>query len=102
MAYPGERVIEILDLLNKLSHARNTELLCSVYYSNNAIATRDERIIEIHNYIVQNFRSQIKLKTLAELAHMTPHAFCNYFKNKNRKPVFTYINDLRIGFICKC
>jgi len=97
----AKKVIEVLTLLDKLSHAKDTELLSHTNYSSYQSYSQSERTTIIHNYIAQNFRSQIKLKNLAELVHMTPPAFCNYFKNKNRKPVFTYINDLRIGYSCK-
>lgn len=100
-AHSAKRIIEILDLLHRLSQEKKIEILSSAKHTISPLDPQSDRIIKVHNYIAQNFRNKIKLENLAQLVHMTPQAFCNYFKKKNKKPVFTYINDLRIGYSCK-
>lgn len=100
-AHSAKKVIVVLDLLHKLSRVRHTELLGSKNFKTTAVGLQNDKMGNIHNYIVQNFRNKISLETLASMAHMTPQAFCKYFKSKSRKPVFAYINDLRIGYCCK-
>ncbi len=96
-----ERVISVLELLTKLSNHPQTEFLSSKEYNKVVSGQRNDRLSKIHDYIAAHFREKIDLDTLAEIAHMTPQAFCTYFKNKTRKTVFTYINDLKIGYSCK-
>lgn len=100
-AQSAKRVSLVIDLLHSLSRAENIELLSSKSYASTATDQQNEKLIRIHNYIIRNFQKKISLDTLADLAHMTPQAFCNYFKSKTRKTVFSYINELRIGHSCK-
>lgn len=96
----AHKVALVIQLLHELSISENSTMLSTKNYVISA-DEHDERLGEILNYIIQNFKKKIVLNDLAEKAHMTPQAFCNYFKNKTRKTVFTYINDLRIGFSCR-
>lgn len=96
-----ERIIFILDLLAKLSNHNHHEFLSSHDYQQVASEQRNDRLSKIHAYIAVHFKEKISLNKLAEIAHMTPQAFCAYFKNKTNKTVFTYINDLKLGYSCK-
>ncbi|TKG96874.1 AraC family transcriptional regulator [Puteibacter caeruleilacunae] len=96
-----ERIIEVFKLLSALSQHQSFELLSSNDYYQVASEQRSDRLSKIHNYIATHFREKISLDILADIAHMSPQAFCTYFKNKTRKTVFTYINDLKIGYSCK-
>ncbi len=96
-----ERVIALITLLNGLSKHQNIELLSSHEFHRVIRDQRGSRLGKVHNYIASHFRAKIQLNTLSELTHMTPPAFCNYFKRKTGKTVFSYINDLKIGYSCK-
>ncbi|WP_298477110.1 AraC family transcriptional regulator [uncultured Maribacter sp.] len=95
------RVIAIMEFLGLLVAHQNIEYLSSKEYHAVQRHQQNDRFSKIHNYIATNFREQISLKTLAELVHMTPPAFCTYFKKKTRMTVLTYINVLKIGYSCK-
>ncbi len=93
-----DQIILILDLLNRLSLHKDRELLATDRYAQNLMEKNQNRLTEVFEYIAHNFTNDIRLADLAQIAHMTPEAFCNYFKKKTRKTVFTYINDLKIGY----
>jgi AraC-like DNA-binding protein len=97
----ANRVIRVLHLLSRLSSHAQFELLSSKAYHQISSRQRNDRLSNIHNYIARHFRAPIQLDTLADIACMTPQAFCTYFKRKTGKTVFTYINKLRIGYSCK-
>lgn len=96
-----DRIIAVLSLLTQLCKHDQYEFLSSKNYHRIALSQRNDRLSKVHNFIAGHFREKIKLNTLASIAHMSPHAFCGYFKRKTGKTVFTYINDLRIGYSCK-
>ncbi len=96
-----DRIIAVLSLLGHLYKHDQYEFLSSKDYHRIALRQRNSRLSSIHNFIAGHFREKIKLDTLAGIAHMTPQAFCGYFKRKTGKTVFTYINDLKIGYSCK-
>jgi AraC-like DNA-binding protein len=59
------------------------------------------RIGYIYNYIMQHFDTEIKLEDIAREAHMTPQAFCRYFKKHTRLTFVSFLNEVRISEACK-
>ena len=92
------KMMAILNLLNQLAQHTNVEYLSSNDYQSVVATQGNDRLSEVHEYIIQHFNEKITLEDLSAIAKMTPPAFCNYFKNKTRKTVFTYINDLKLGY----
>ena len=96
-----ERVLAVMALLAKLSKHKNYELLSGSGFQKAATIPTDDRLSLVHDFLANHFREQISLNSLADMANMTPQAFCNFFKRKTNKTVFTFINDLKIGYSCK-
>ncbi|HVI44742.1 MAG TPA: AraC family transcriptional regulator [Chitinophaga sp.] len=59
------------------------------------------RIAYIYNYIMQHFDKDISLEDIAREAHMTPQAFCRYFKKHTRLTFVSFLNEVRINEACK-
>ena len=97
----SEQITSVLNLLTKLCNHKQYEYLSSIEYDPILSVQPNNRLSKVHEYITMHFKEKISLDTLANIAHMTPQAFCRYFKNKTNKTVSTYINDLKIGFSCK-
>ena len=56
-----------------------------------------ERMQRVLEFILTNFRNEIRIEQIALIAGMAPAAFCRYFKNRTRKTFVEYLNELRIG-----
>lgn len=54
----------------------------------------------IFEYSLANYQSQITLNDVAEIAAMTPNAFCKYFKKRTNKTYFQFLMELRIEKSC--
>lgn len=59
------------------------------------------RIGHIFNFLMQNYHRNISLEEVAAEAHLTPQAFCRYFKKHTRQTFITFLNELRINEACK-
>jgi AraC-like DNA-binding protein len=55
----------------------------------------------VFDYVMLNFPREIRLDTVADVAHMSPTAFCRYFKQRTRKTFSRFLNEVRIGNACK-
>lgn len=64
-------------------------------YENIAVVER-EKINKVTAYIVEHFREPIHVGQASALVHMTPHAFCKYFKRITRKTFIEMVVDYRI------
>ncbi|HEV3324965.1 MAG TPA: AraC family transcriptional regulator [Puia sp.] len=59
------------------------------------------RIGAIFNYIMQHYDKPITLEDVARQAHMTPQAFCRYFKKHTLHTFVGFLNEVRINEACK-
>lgn len=59
------------------------------------------RINDIYQYTIEHHAEDISLRKVAEVVHITPHAFCKYFKKHTRKTYMSFLNEIRINEACK-
>jgi AraC-like DNA-binding protein len=59
------------------------------------------RMNDIFQYTLENYAENITLNKIAAIAHITPHAFCKYFKQHTRKTYNNFLNEVRINEACK-
>ncbi|GAB3893717.1 AraC family transcriptional regulator [Spirosoma agri] len=96
-----DRVISLLTLLNSLSHATDFRYLTSPGYTNTVKPTETDRMQLVHDYVLGHFPDDLSLDTIADLAGMTPPAFCRYFKARANKTFSEFVSEVRIGHACK-
>lgn len=96
-----EIVFQFLNLLNSFYLIGNK----GESLSNIRLASFSEsegiRIGHIFNFLMQHYERQINLEEVAAEAHMTPQAFCRYFKKHTRQTFVAFLNELRINEACK-
>lgn len=96
-----DQLIHFIELLKQLSSFRGLTPLSScskpgVYSEHEGI-----RIAAIYNYIMQQYDRPITLEDVAKQAHMTPQAFCRYFKKHTLHTFVSFLNEVRINEACK-
>lgn len=96
-----EQFISFLSILHQLSASSDGITLSASEYQNNHADTKFSRIDKVFQYVAEQFRGNIDLTMIADLVHMTPSAFCHYFKKYTKKTFTQYVNEVRIGYACK-
>jgi AraC-like DNA-binding protein len=96
-----ERLITLLDILNKISLSKGLKILSSQNIQNAYKPTDSDRIRKVHQYIVTNFRDQVRLEDVAKTANMSTTAFCRYFRQRTRKTFSNFLTEVRIGYACQ-
>ncbi|MBB2144316.1 helix-turn-helix domain-containing protein [Pedobacter sp. LMG 31464] len=96
-----EVVVKFLDLLQALYQDGNKGETLSSAKMASFSETEGIRIGNIFNYLMQHYERQISLDEVASEAHMTPQAFCRYFKKHTRQTFVSFLNELRINEACK-
>ena len=91
------RVIKLLELLYELSMDEDYRKLASSSFANVGVSTESRRVRKVEEYIDLNYKQEVRLQTLAQLAGMTASAFSRFFKLRTGKTVQEYIIDVRIG-----
>ncbi|KAB7730278.1 helix-turn-helix domain-containing protein [Rudanella paleaurantiibacter] len=99
---PGfERVLALLNLLHELSRTSDYQFITSLGYTNTVKPSETDRIQVVHDYVMSHFHDHICLDTVADLAGMTPSAFCRYFKMRANKTFSNFVAEVRVGHACK-
>lgn len=97
----SDQLITFLNIMNELSRSDDFALLSTSDYSATHQDTKFSRIDKVFEYVSNHFRTGIDLSVTADLVHMTPSAFCHYFKKYTKKTFTQYVNEVKIGYSCK-
>lgn len=87
----------IIEILILLSLVKDKEILSESELVNNFKDEDDERFRNIHSYIIENYRSDIRLADVAIIASLSESAFSHYFKKRTLKSFSEFIIDLRLS-----
>lgn len=96
-----DRFIEVLDILNLLSQTSEYEYLAEVSSPHPPTDQESRRVNDVINYILNNYKENIELETIADIAHYSKAAFCKFFKQRTRKTFSQFLNEVRISQACK-
>ena len=85
-----DRFISFIEILKNIATASITTLSSAIHKKSYG-EEEGKRMRDIFEFTLQNFEKTINLDQVADIANMTPNAFCRYFKQRTNK---TYINFL--------
>ncbi|MEP7371997.1 MAG: AraC family transcriptional regulator [Chitinophagaceae bacterium] len=92
-----ERIILLLQILNKIATSKDQLFICSKVYDTNFSEQDRDRLNDIYQYSMTNFSKPLKLEEIARVANLAPNSFCRYFKSRTRKPFSKFLIELRIN-----
>ena len=90
-------VMKFYELMYELSISTDYHMLSSSAFAHTVVSTDSRRVQRVKEYIDQNYRDEIRLQDLAEIASMTPTAFSRFFKLRTAKSISEYVIDVRLG-----
>lgn len=103
LALPGKtgisRITALLELLSELSRQPASPLSSPLFSLN----TRDEtekRINKICRYIQDRAAVGVCLNEAAALVHLSPSAFCKFFRRSMNTSFSDYVNEVRVANAC--
>jgi len=98
---PFERFMELIHILQILAASEEYTLLNTQVTLPSTIRKVHIRLQNIFNYVEQNFQEEINIKSVADIAHLTVPAFCNYFKKTMNITFTDFVNQYRIEQACQ-
>jgi len=97
-------VSEVKEAMKKVSSSSEVELLSKselrpLSESVNQTLSEGEglRMGKVYDFVLKNFRKDIPLEQVSDIANLTPQAFCRYFKKHTEVTFVTFLNELRIN-----
>jgi AraC-like DNA-binding protein len=97
-----DRLLTLIKLFDYFSkQVRDWKSLDSGLSRNYFVDGEGVRMNDVFQYTLEHYAENITLNKIAEIAHITPHAFCKYFKKHTRKTYNAFLNEIRISEACK-
>jgi len=95
------RLLKFIELLHYLSiDLKEFKSLCSGSSRQMIPGSENLRMDKIYKYTLSNYTKDISLDMVADICHMTPQAFCKYFKKHTSKTYITFLHEIRINAAC--
>ena len=91
------QVAAFIQLLQLMASHKKWKTLSTETIEYNITDSEGLRMNNIYQYTMANYTNSISLDTIASVAHLTPPAFCRYFKKHTLKTFVTFLNEVRIS-----
>lgn len=95
------QLIQLLEILNFLSHSKDISPITKAEYINLNKESEKDRMGEVYEYVMKNYKEKIMLEEVASLANLSVSAFSRFFKSRANKSFSDFISDVRISHACK-
>jgi AraC-like DNA-binding protein len=96
-----DRLIHFFEILKALGSRKELQPLSKPFIQRNIKTYDGSRLNKIIEFTFKEFHRTITLKEVASLAHLSPEAFCKYFKTRTRKTYIGFLNEIRINHACR-
>ncbi|QHS55690.1 helix-turn-helix transcriptional regulator [Mucilaginibacter sp. 14171R-50] len=97
----ASQMAAFIEMLHMMSKVDGLQPLSTVNYAQPLTDPEGVRIASVYNYIMHNFSKPLTLDEVAQQAHLTPNAFCRYFKKHTRVTFTAFVNKVRVNQACK-
>ena len=95
-----QRFIALLEIVRRMSHSEKSILSNQVFEKRFSV-NEGQRMREVMDFTLKYYNNDIRTETIANIAHMTPNAFCKYFKKRTKKTYTQFLNEIRIEKACQ-
>ena len=74
--------------------------MVSTYYQPLKGSENEKRINKVCQYLQKHATETLTIHKVAALIHLSPSAFCKFFKRITGTTFYDYVNDIRIANVC--
>lgn len=96
-----QRIILLVQALITIAGCKQMEPLSSMGFKHDFMEAENDRINDIYDFTLKNFKRPIQLEEIASVANISPNSFCRYFKSRTRKTYSQFLIEIRVGHACK-
>lgn len=96
-----EKLIQFLQLLKILSESKDIIPLSVSPAPATFSMAEGKRMNDILQFTFSQSDRKIRIEEVAEVAHLSPEAFCRYFKVRTLKTYTNFLNEVRVSNACK-
>jgi AraC-like DNA-binding protein len=98
---PFEKMLQLVDNLHCIATSDETELIDHQFTHHLPTGVESERFQKVYSYLMEHYREEIPLETIAAIANLTPTSFCRFFKKITRKTFVDTLTEFRLKHACQ-
>lgn len=95
------RLTAFMQMIDEVLHHSKHVALSDEPIGSQMSEKEGSRMHSIFDYSLKNFHKNISVTEAADVVHMTPEAFCRFFKKHTRKTYVTFLNEVRVENACR-
>ncbi|MDT7827128.1 AraC family transcriptional regulator [Pricia sp. S334] len=99
--HPTQRLYSLLSIFEIFATTEEYRLICSPVFQENTEMSESGPLRDVVEYLLKNFKKEIMLRDVLEIANMSNTQFFLTFKKRYRMPFKSYLLKLRIGYACR-
>jgi len=96
-----EKIISFFHILKLLIDSKEAKPLSVSTYHEGYSESEGKRMNNILQFTFQESHRKIYIDEVADIANLSPEAFCRYFKTRTGKTYTNFLNEVRISNACK-
>lgn len=92
-----DQMIRLIQILHTLAEDPDARQLSRSSSGNSQISGDSRRLMLVQDFIVRNYRNDIRLNFLADMVGMSPSSFSRFFKLRTGRSISDYIISIRLA-----
>jgi AraC-like DNA-binding protein len=98
---PFQKILHLLEILEGIAVSDETEPIDFQITHYLSSTLESERFHTVYDYMIEHYREEIPLETIAAVARLTPTSFCRFFKRITRKTFVDALTEFRLKHACQ-
>ncbi|MEM7370248.1 MAG: AraC family transcriptional regulator [Bacteroidota bacterium] len=94
------KLVHFLHLFHLLAEEDDYQLLSSPNFLIPEQVSGENRLQKIIHFVAKHYRQKISLEEISDLVHLSPTAFCRFFKSRTNNTFSQFLNEFRVNQAC--
>lgn len=96
-----QKIAGLLEIFDILSNSTEIVTIDEFFFEHQYNQSETARFQKVFSYLIENFKEEITLEQIANIADLSPTSFCRYFKNITKKTFVEVLIEFRLQYACQ-
>lgn len=101
VAQPLQKMLGLIEILAILSQCQDLQIIDFSFSEHHYSQIETARFQKVFSYLIENFKEEISLDQIANIADLSPTSFCRYFKSITQKTFVEVLIEFRLQNACQ-